>query len=234
MSTYVLTGGIRQGSAERLVVAATMAPAIHGVQAWRFRVLPGRIEVQADPARFRTMTDPHGRSVHVSCGAALLNLRLAAAQLGREPVVRLLPDRTRPSLLASVRLAGPHRTSPFERRLYAATMRPTPARRPYGDQPPPQPVLNELAEAARLEAAHLHPAAVNGALAHVLTTQGDGPAEWLRAGQALQRVLLTSASHAISASYRYELTALPEPRDVRVESGEVPQALIQLGRPALY
>jgi hypothetical protein len=33
----------------------------------------------------------------------------------------------------------------------------------------------------------------------VLTTHGDGPRQWLRAGQALQRVLLTATVHSVSA-----------------------------------
>ena len=43
----------------------------------------------------------------------------------------------------------------------------------------------------------------------VLTTGGDGPADWLRAGQALQRVLLTAALYGISASF------LNQPLDLR-------------------
>lgn len=225
MSTYILAGGIRPGSAERLVVAAAMTPAVHGIQAWRFKVLPGLIEVLADQARFRTMADPYGRSLHLSCGAALLNLRLAAAQLGREPVVRLLPDRTRPSLLASVRLAGRHRTSAFERLLYAATLRPAPTSQPYGDRPLSVPLLNELNEAARLEGGFLSPADGDGT--YVLSTRGDGPAEWLRAGQALQRVLVTAAARAIVTSFVYEV--LPNADHLNLQSGDVPQALLRLG-----
>lgn len=236
MSTYVLAGGIKQGSPERRVVAATMAPAVHGIEAWRFRVVPGLIEVQADPTRFRTVEDPQGRSLHISCGAALLNLRLAAAQLGREPVVRLLPHRSRPTLLATVRLAGPHRTAPFERLLYAATMRPVPEHtQPYGDQRAPLPVLNELAEAARLEGTTLYPVGVEGGAAtYVLTTRGDTPMSWLRTGQALQRMLLTAASRMVSTTFLHEVATFPDPTAaLPFESGDIAQALVQFGRSAL-
>ncbi|MQY36610.1 hypothetical protein SRB17_46120 [Streptomyces sp. RB17] len=40
------------------------------------------------------------RGVHLGCGAALFNLRVAAAAAGRHPAVRLLPDRADPQLLA--------------------------------------------------------------------------------------------------------------------------------------
>ncbi|MCW2918191.1 MAG: hypothetical protein JWN52_6259 [Actinomycetia bacterium] len=229
MTTYVIAGGITRGSAERLVVAAAMAPSVHNVQAWRFKVRPDLIEIEADPARFRTMRDPNGRSLHISCGAALINLRLAAAQLGREPVLRLLPDRSRPMLLATVRLAGPHRTTPWERALYAATMRPLPSWQPYGGEQPPVSVINELAHAARLGGATLHSVPAGTA---VLTTRGDDPGEWLRAGQALQYVLLTGATRAVSASFRYEVVEIRGAERV-LEHGDVPQVLLKLARTSI-
>ena len=92
-----------------LVAAAVMAPSMHNSQPWRFRIGPASqtIEVCADPARMLRSGDPDGRALHIACGAALLNLRLAAAVAGRQPVVRLLPDPGQPLLLATVRLAGP-------------------------------------------------------------------------------------------------------------------------------
>jgi hypothetical protein len=229
MTTYVISGGFKQGSAERLVVAAAMAPAVQTVQAWRFKVRPGLIEVEADPARFRTMQDPHARSLHLGCGAALLNLRLAAAQLGRAPVLRLSPDRSRPMLLATVRLAGPHRTTRLERALYAATMGPVLWRQSYGDERPAVPVVNELAHAARLEGAALHLLPAGPA---VLTTRGDGPDEWLRAGQALQRVTVTGATRAVSASYLYDVADIPGVESI-LEHGDTPQVLVKLARTAI-
>lgn len=219
---------IVRSSAERRVVAATMGPTIHDVHAWRFRVVPGLIEVHADPERFRPAHDPAGRGLHLSCGAALVNLRLAAAQLGYEAVVRLLPDAGRPAVLAAVRLAGRHRITREERLLYAATLRPfLPV--PQGRRPP-VPVLNELGEAARLEGATLHllPEA-SGTLPRqaLLTTQGNSAAEWTRAGQALQRVLLSGTARSVSMAFRYERRDLPDVQDV-TEPGQVPQVLLDL------
>ncbi|MEU5883451.1 hypothetical protein [Spirillospora sp. NPDC047279] len=217
-------------SAERRVVAATMGPTIHDVHAWRFTVAPGAIEVLADPARLRPRHDPAGRGLHLSCGAALVNLRLAAAQLGHEAVVRLLPDAERPTLLATVRLAGRHRVTRAERLLFAATLKPFAARRPAAGGPPPLPVLNELGEAARLEGATLHTLGPAGADVRpaVLTTRGSSPAEWLRAGQALQRVLLTGVARSVSASFRYDVTDVPA-----LEHGDVPQVVLELVSTAL-
>jgi hypothetical protein len=68
----------------------------------------------------------------------------------------LLPDRSLPALLATVRLTGPHRTSALERRLYAVTLRAAPVPEPYTGDLPLAAVRNELVEAARLEGADLH------------------------------------------------------------------------------
>jgi nitroreductase len=66
----------------------------------------------------------------------------------------------------------------------------------------------------------------------VLTTGRDEPADWLRAGQALQRVLLTATAHGVSTSFLYQSIEL---RDMRGDSApdwpfpEIPQMVIRLG-----
>ena len=116
-----------------LLAAAVAAPSMHNTQPWRFRVRhdPQVIELYADPARTLKYGDPRGRAVHIACGAALFNLRLAAAVAGRQPVVTLLPDPGQPLLVATVRLAGPCRAQPAERELYAAIARRHTNRRPF-------------------------------------------------------------------------------------------------------
>lgn len=214
-------------STEHLVVGATMGPAIHDVNAWRFSVIPGGVEVVADPVRFRPLLDPWGRDLRMSCGAALLNLRLAAAQIGRDAVVRLLPDSERPTLLARVRLARRRRVSRHERLLYAASLRPLPRRVPSTDKAPAVRDLNELSAAAHLEGATLVSLPTSPATA-LLVTSGNSPADWLRAGQALQRVLLTCAVLGVPASFLYELVDMPDGAGV-LQNGEVPQALLRFG-----
>jgi len=131
---------------------------MHNTQPWRFRVVFATctIELRADPERTLLVTDPSGRAVHIACGAALLNLRLAAAVAGREPVVQLLADPDQPLLLATVRLAGPHRAQPDERELHAAITRRHTNRGPFSGRPVPPGVLAELADAARVEGGILH------------------------------------------------------------------------------
>jgi nitroreductase len=291
---------------QELVRAAVAAPSMHNAQPWRFRVRPGLrvIELHADPARMLPYVDPRGRGMHIGCGAALFNLRLAAAVAGYQAVVEPFPDPDQPLLLAAAGFTGPYRADPAERELYAAIPQRRTNRGPFSDQPLPPGVQAELAEAAGREDAILHmldheetvrvlhlaadaecgqladpayraelarwvggqrdrdgipdsalgpraaagltpvrdltparPAPVRYASFEatpqlaVLSTRSGAPADWLRAGQAVQRVLLTAAARGV------ETTPLTQPletadswlaRDPR--SGiEEPQMILRLG-----
>jgi nitroreductase len=153
----MMEGALSRQTAERLIEAATAAPSMHNSQPWRFvaRLADRVIEVYADPSRTLRRGDPRGRAVHLACGSALFNLRLAIAQSGCEPVARLLPSPRDPLLLASVRLAGPYRARPAERDLYAAIRDSRSRRVPYPRQPLPRGLQAALAEAAALEGASL-------------------------------------------------------------------------------
>ena len=66
----------------------------------------------------------------------------------------------------------------------------------------------------------------------VLTTGADGRAEWLRAGQALQRVLLRAAADDVSAAFHTQPLEIPELREfirVRHCEGAYPQMIMRLG-----
>jgi len=143
---------------EELVAAAILAPSMHNTQPWRFRFEPGRqtIELYADPARMLRFGDPDGRAVHIACGAALLNLRLAAVVAGRQPLVRLIPAVTERLLLATVRLAGPCQPQADEIELHAAIPGRRTNRSPFSSRPVPAGILAELAQAAQREGAVLH------------------------------------------------------------------------------
>ena len=144
---------------DELVGAAVAAPSLHNTQPWRFRVRDGGsvIELLADPARMLPAADPDSRAAHIACGAALFNLRRAAAVAGLRPDIRLLPDPGQPLLLAEVRLVGTRQAAaPWERDLHNAIAHRQTNREPYSTRPVPPDARAELAEAASAEGAVFH------------------------------------------------------------------------------
>ncbi len=295
---------------EKLVSAAAAAPSIHNSQPWHYRLRPGTSVLEVRAARERAVpgTDPEGRALHISVGAAVLNLRIAARHLGLAPEVRLLPDPAEPDLLAAVApevLSGAAPEAIDE--LFRAIWRRHTIRTPFTGPPVPAALLDELVAAARAEEATLYlptpeethrlleltaeaerrsttdparsaesrgwiqgpgsepygiPAAALGpqdAGGHlpmrdfaalrpaehiptapfeaepcitVLATGHDRPADWLRAGMALQHVLLLATAHEVRASLLHQAMEWPylrwSTRDPERGPGHV-QMLIRLG-----
>lgn len=266
---------IAADEARALVAAAGAAPSLHNSQPWGFGVGGRHIEVYADAARQLRQADAAGRSLLISCGAALFNLRVAAEHLGFHPRVRLLPRDDEPTLVALVEVDHRHgRAGSLGGYAPYLPLRRT-NRRPFRSRPVPTAVTGRLAEAARAEGAVLridddpfevsrlvdllHEAAlaersdpdllaerrewVGGArtddgipaeslgprphhprtpfrdlgpmsgLAReearfettptvgVLSTEHDRPVDWVRAGQALERLLLEATTAGVSASF---------------------------------
>src|SRR3954452_2676438 len=99
-------GALTDDEVRTIVSAAAAAPSLHNSQPWHFHCTPTTIEVHADLTRALPATDPDHRELMLACGAALVNLRVAIRVLGVAADVRLLPDPSRPSLLAIVRPDG--------------------------------------------------------------------------------------------------------------------------------
>jgi nitroreductase len=296
-------GSLEEQVAE-LVHAATLAPSMHNTQPWRFKLIPDieTIELYADPDRMLPRSDPHGRAVHIACGAALFNLRVAVAAAGRLAVARLLPTPAEPLLMASVRLGGQYRPDEADRDMYMAIAARHTNRGPYSGRPVPPGVLAELVAAAQLEGATLSlpgdaethrllrliadaetdligdPAyhdelarwvggerdkdGIPGSAAGprdprgstpvrdfqpghtagyawfeerpqlaVLSTATSTKLDWLRAGQALQRVLLTATQHGIATSPLTQPLETVDAWQVRdPEAGRgTPQLILRIG-----
>ncbi|WP_351224556.1 nitroreductase family protein [Streptomyces sp. NPDC002133] len=141
-----------------LVEDATSAPSMHNAQPWAFRFVrdSGLLQVRGDPERAMPRTDPEHRALHLGCGAALFNLRVAAAHAGREPLTTLLPDPADAWLLAEVSLAGPVRPDDDLAVLHPAIRRRHTSRLPFTDEEIPDGILAGLCGAALLEGAHLY------------------------------------------------------------------------------
>ncbi|MFJ8632419.1 Acg family FMN-binding oxidoreductase [Streptomyces sp. NPDC093568] len=284
-----------------LVGDAVRAPSMHNAQPWSFRYVTGehQLHLRADLTRAMPRTDPRHRALHIGCGAALFNLRVAAAHAGLAAQVRVLPDPADPLLVAVVGLEPrPARTASEHDlvRLHPAISRRHTSRNPFSDRDVPEPVRQVLREAASREGAELvfpdpwhadfmlklvrdaesrdslepsgreelerwtrlgaeadtavdgvpeyafgprpsegraawrdfagrRQVADRGTLAFehtphlaLLGTRDDRPADWLSAGQALQRVLLEAtlaelatslSSHSLESSDLRELTRDP-------------------------
>lgn len=140
-----------------LVASATAAPSLHNAQPWRFRHISGSrtLELRADLDRSMPRADPDRRGLHLGCGAALFNLRVATADGGRYADVQLLPDPADPQLLAAVRLLDVHRADRELARLFPAISRRHTSRHPFEDRAIPALVREALSDAAEQEGTRL-------------------------------------------------------------------------------
>ncbi|WP_027928847.1 Acg family FMN-binding oxidoreductase [Amycolatopsis thermoflava] len=155
-----------------LARAVAQAPSVHNSQPWA--LVPGDdvIELRERTEVELPRHDPEGRDRLMSCGAALVNLRLALSVLGRRPRVTLLP---RPDVVAEVRTPARGEPSPSELGRYSAIYRRSSYRAPFALHPVPAPVLRELAHAAVAPGAGarlVEPRTESGALAELLGHAG--------------------------------------------------------------
>jgi len=295
------------GIVRRMVEAAGAAPSIHNTQPWRFRVVGDDLmEVHGDPDRMLWAADARGRALHLSCGAALFNLRLAIRAAGAKPLVWPLPDPVgEPTLIASIQLGEGRPATPAERELFESIWQRHTSRAPFSGRHIPDAVWLGLERAAGAEFAVLRllgpvdaarvldlaayaehelakdfdhrvemarwigtdgddgvpPPALGARPDHepapvrdlgraspatplpaasyepqpqlaVLATAHDEPGDWLRAGQALQRVLLTATANGLAASFLYQTIELHDMRQGDQEWWpwpECPQIVIRFG-----
>ncbi|MGP4050617.1 Acg family FMN-binding oxidoreductase [Streptomyces sp. 2A115] len=297
-----------------LVAEASAAPSMHNAQPWRFRYRTDQrfVLLYADPDRAMPRSDPDNRALHIGCGAALLNLRVAAAHADLVPETTLLPEPDDPLLLAAVHLADPVHGVRDEdlARLHPAIRQRHTSRHPFAEKDIPEDVRAALQDAAAQEGAVLlfpgpwhaetvldlahdaesrdlmdpganedlvrwtrlgpeadtavdgvpeyafgprkrngkapvrdfsgrRPVADRGTTAFeytphlaLLSTRGEGPTDWLRAGQALERVLLEATLADLATSLTSHALEEPElrllARDPASGTGQV-QMVLRLG-----
>ena len=235
-----------------LVERATLAPSPHNVQPWRWRVGDDTLELAVDPARALPVGDPSGREAVMACGAALLTFRVAAARahVGVDVDVLAGGDAADGGPLARIRLAA-HAVDVEFAALDAAVPVRRAWRGPLRAGPVPPALLARLVAEAHVEGARLVEVGATGrdAVARlvaaadaapvraapavvVLATADDGPAAWLAAGQALQRVLLVADAHGLAVGF---VNSACEDTGRRaalrdVLGGAHPQAVLRLGR----
>ncbi|GAA2570102.1 nitroreductase [Pseudonocardia hydrocarbonoxydans] len=268
------------------VTAATVlahAPSVHGTRPWRLETHGTGLALRTDPRQRLLATDPDSRDLRLSCGAALLTLRLAVAAQGVRTVVTLLPDPARPRIVATLYPAGVVQPTSDETALFAAVPHRRSHRVPFAPRRVSAAHRLLLRRAAEVEGAWLHavdepderrrvrdlllqahrhqwvdpgfraewrsrtpepvqpgdrPARTDtdpSALLLVLGTRHDLPVAQLRAGQALQRVLLTATALGLVSSVLSAATEVRVSREVlgrMYGPGLHPQIIVRVGHPA--
>jgi hypothetical protein len=301
-----LMNGTTQEILMELLQSAIQAPSSHNTQPWFFRLYDDAVDLYADRTRALPVNDPDDRELTISCGCALLNFRIAAAASGYVANVTLLPDWSKPDLLARIAISAAALPiddgllEPFiaQRRTYRAR---------FNDQVVSGAAIEKMQHAASSEqcdlqiimgeqqrralinlvsegdamqwanpswrrelAAWMHPrrrgdgiivpafalpitqmiirsfdmgsgvAAKDQELADgspvlaVLSSTGESVKNWLAAGQALQRVLLTAVQQGLQASYLNQAMQVPTLRTKvqhLLHKPSFPQILLRLGYP---
>ncbi|MDP3711294.1 MAG: hypothetical protein Q8R60_02265 [Mycobacteriales bacterium] len=138
-----------------LVALAGRAPSLHNSQPWRFALDRGAIELRVDPERGLSVSDPRARELVISCGAALLTLRLGLRGLGLDVHVDLVPASGDPLLLARVRASHGDPPTPAEARMLAAVPHRHTERHGFTRRPLPATLLQALARDVRTEGSRL-------------------------------------------------------------------------------
>ncbi|HEY3610628.1 MAG TPA: NAD(P)H nitroreductase [Pseudonocardiaceae bacterium] len=138
------------------LAVAVRAPSVHNTQPWLFEVGPRTVHLFADPSRQLPATDPQGRDLLLSCGAALHHLRVGFAALGWSCEVHRLPNPDDPNHLAAIELAWREITTGDIRLAGAAMSRRTDRRR-LSTVPVARDLLHALAYRSAGEGAVLRP-----------------------------------------------------------------------------
>ena len=300
----------------RYVVArAIWAPSVHNTQPWRFTAEGGpQLSLYADTGRRLAATDPDGRELMISCGAALFSVRLALRSLGYIPETSVLPDPGQPELVARVSWRGRAAADEFERRLAGQLLTRRTHRGAFDPEPLPPDTLAALRAGAAREGAALRIVADDGhraalaavvqaaehelrndgdrlreltrwtpapgsasrdgvpatsyparpehtepdfpardfarghgwglpplspatshraaGVAGLLTTAADRPADWVHAGQALQRILLTASVCGAAVALHSQPAELPWLREfirTQLSDGAHPHLVLRIG-----
>lgn len=150
----MLTAHLDRSTVRAVIAMANHAPSVHNSQPWRWRVGGNSIHLYADPERALPATDPEGRDLRLSCGAALHHLRVALLSAGLATTVHRLPDPAQPLHLAAVE-AQSGRPTPEDLALARAIENRRTDRRVFSTWPVPSAMLAGFVRIAAEQGARL-------------------------------------------------------------------------------
>jgi hypothetical protein len=139
-----------------VVAQAARAPSVHNTQPWRFRWSENCFDVIADERRSLEVSDPDGRELTISCGAAVVNLLLALRQLGCEGSLAEFPDHRDPRIMARITVHQGAPSTVAERRVFAALTRRHTHRGHFANRVISPALAVRLQQAAESQGARLH------------------------------------------------------------------------------
>jgi nitroreductase len=139
------------------VTIAGLAPSIHNTQPWHWRMRTVGVDLWAERRRQLATSDPDGRLLTLSCGAALHHAQVALAAQGYQSIVLPFPDPAKPDHLARLCLAGPVPVTAAVMRLYHAIGLRSTDRRPGRPEPVDDNALLSVVLAVQSEGCFLHP-----------------------------------------------------------------------------
>jgi nitroreductase len=133
-----------------VLALASRAPSIYNVQPWRWRVGADALQLHVDPSLQLPSSDPDGRDLIVSCGAALNHCVIALAAMGWRAKVHRLPNPADTNHLATIAVE-PGEPEQVDVMLAAAIPQRRTDRRHYSSWPVPAGDIAQMAaRAARM------------------------------------------------------------------------------------
>jgi nitroreductase len=132
---------------------AILAPSAHNTQPWLFKIEDDTVELYADRTRALAVIDPDDRELTISCGAALLHLRIALRHFGYAGTTATFPDPDDPDLLARIRLGNKRDATREEHALFDAIRKRHTNRQAFEKREVPETMLIALQEEAHAEGA---------------------------------------------------------------------------------